>query len=154
MRRAFTMIELVFIIVIIGILTAIAIPKFNITRDDATITKARTTVASVRSSLSSEVQRRILRGDYTQIQNVGGAQGYDVTLFDYFDSNSSDSRVLEYPIKSCIDANAKGCWVKSGDSEYKFIFPASMGGEATFEVINNRFECKEPDSSECKLLER
>jgi general secretion pathway protein G len=36
-REAFTMIELIFIIVIIGILSAVAIPKLATTRDDAHI---------------------------------------------------------------------------------------------------------------------
>ena len=38
MRRGFTMIELIFVIVIIGILAVIAIPKLTATRDDAKIT--------------------------------------------------------------------------------------------------------------------
>ena len=38
-KKAFTMVELVFVIVVIGILSAIAIPKLAATRDDAHITK-------------------------------------------------------------------------------------------------------------------
>jgi prepilin-type N-terminal cleavage/methylation domain-containing protein len=34
-RKAFTMVELIFVIVIIGILAAIAVPKLSATRDDA-----------------------------------------------------------------------------------------------------------------------
>ena len=37
-RKAFTMVEIIFVIVILGVLTAIAIPKLSATRDDAQVT--------------------------------------------------------------------------------------------------------------------
>ena len=46
MRRGFTMIELIFVIVIIGILAVIAIPKLNATRDDAKVATALQNVAT------------------------------------------------------------------------------------------------------------
>ena len=40
--KAFTMIELIFMIVILGILAAVAIPRLAATRDDAEIVKVAT----------------------------------------------------------------------------------------------------------------
>jgi len=71
--KAFTMVELVFVIVVIGILSAFAIPKLAVTRDDADIIKAKTTISSLRNAISMERQKRILSGDFTDI-NVDDAK--------------------------------------------------------------------------------
>lgn len=52
-RSAFTMIELIFVIVIIGILAAIAIPKFMATRDDAKVAKMMMSVGNVISEITN-----------------------------------------------------------------------------------------------------
>ncbi len=49
MRNGFTMIELIFVIVIIGILASVAVPKLAATRDDA---KKVADIANVKTCLS------------------------------------------------------------------------------------------------------
>jgi len=62
MKKSFSMLELVFVIVILGILATIAIPRMWVTRNDALITKARTQVATIRSSIVNAYSTNILSG--------------------------------------------------------------------------------------------
>lgn len=51
MKRGFTMIELIFVIVILGILASVAIPKLGASREDAKASAAIATLATLKSAV-------------------------------------------------------------------------------------------------------
>ena len=150
-RKAFTMIELIFVIVVIGILSAIAIPKFAATRGDAEIAKAKATLGSVRSAVATERQKLILRGVFDPITSLGlaASTGYDKPIFDGI-NNDATAPVLEYGLRSCKDANAQACWYTADNVTYTYKLPVS--GTVDFNLTSSRFTCTSPDSTNCKLL--
>ena len=62
MKKGFTMIELIFVIVILGILASVAIPRLAATREDAEIS---TTITNIRTLLSDASAYYVVKGSFT-----------------------------------------------------------------------------------------
>ena len=143
-RRAFTLIELVFIIVVLGILASIAIPKFSATRDDAHISSARATIGAVRSGIVSVRQKYLLRGVNSYINSLScGGSGV------LFDGNcTAGTEILMYPL---TPSTANGHWSQSG-SDYVFHI---MDKSCTFAYnsATGTFALKASQPSECDPLD-
>jgi len=88
MKRAFTMIELIFVIVIIGILSVIALPKLSATRTDA---KVSTIVSSLREFVIESSAFYTSKGE-TEWQNANITDITNIPIFTNEDcSNQADS---------------------------------------------------------------
>ncbi|MDD5406548.1 MAG: type II secretion system protein [Sulfurovaceae bacterium] len=149
MRKAFTLIELVFVIVVIGILASIAIPRFAVTRDDAKIVSAKATIASVRSALSTERQLRTLRGDFTAITSIDNDGVADTAISTFSaDKDGNSNSVLESIIPVCANNSDNGCWQDS----LHYRMPGS-GTVVTFTLTNGQFNCDVTEAN-CKKLTR
>ena len=149
MKKAFTMLELVFVIAVIGILSAVALPKFAASRNDAVIAKAKSTVAGVRMGITTARQQMVLQGQFTPITSLSVSAGYDKYIFDGVNGVTTNP-ILEYPIRACKDSTSTGCWYTGNRQEYRYYLPAS--GFVDFNITNNKFVCKLPNDTNCRLL--
>jgi general secretion pathway protein G len=144
-RKAFTMVEMIFVIVVIGILSAIAVPKFTTTAVLARDAKAGSQLSAVMSSLATERQKRILKGDFTKITALGS----DTYAFSKFsaDGDNNQNDVLDTYVSNCGTGD-KGCWSRSGDSyTYKF----ADTGDAKYKLVKNKLKC-DNDATDCARL--
>jgi general secretion pathway protein G len=108
MRRfAFTMIELVFVIVILGILASIAVPRLAASRYDAVLVKGKADISAIRSSIVTIRSQTLLTGNASFPDNLTTAGG--AGLFNV---------VLDYPVKAV--AVGESGWRQNSDNSYTF----------------------------------
>ena len=145
MKIAFTMVELVFVIVVLGILAGVAIPKIAVTRDDAMVAKMRGDLGAIRSGISLKRNEMQLEGNATWPVLEGTGSG----LFD---------NVLQQDIKNSAEGSRNGWRLKTAsddtpvyeacvagncvDFTYNRTKPAGGGKAGTFDCDHNNKTCK------------
>jgi len=134
-KNGFTMLEVIFVIVILGILAAIAVPKFAATRTDAQIAKGRSDIASIRSAIVSERQSRLIKGDSSWITGLSSG----TTML--FDGNDTNHTILMYGIAS---GTTDGHW-RTTDAAVPYIHYIYKVGDVdvtfNYSSANGTFSC-------------
>ena len=133
-RKAFTMIELIFVIVVLGILSSIAISKLAVTRDDAIITKGRSQVAAIRNAIALAKSIQMMEGNATL---------YPSTLDDgsgtkLFDISGNGIKLLDYPIYT---KDADGHWKKGSSANTYLLKVMNTDVKFVYNSSNGNFDC-------------
>jgi general secretion pathway protein G len=138
-RKAFSLIELIFVIVLMGILGAVAVPKFASVKEDVDIDKGRADIATIRSVIFSERQQQLVKGNRDFIDKLTPSTS-STTLFT---GNGSDRRLLMYGIKA-------GAWQHTAAKTYTYTVGTTS---TTFKYYDNNgsFECT-PGTGYCSSL--
>ncbi|CZE49412.1 type II secretion system protein [Campylobacter geochelonis] len=146
LKSAFTMIELVFVIVVLGILAGVAIPKLVVTRDDATVSKLRADIAAIRSGIALQRQQNLMSGNPNWPDlNATANPGFD--------------NILQSKIRF-VDKGSRNGWIKTANNNEfevcvagsctKFTYYPNLTGLPAG-VTRGSFVCKQADSA-CQML--
>lgn len=109
MNKAFTMIEVIFVIVIIGILVAVAIPKLVASRIDA---QAATIVNELTTCINTAGSRFMLTGsfqNFTQDSNVTSSCSKAKACFSFTEIDANGSLVV-----TNLSSSEKKCTIAQG----------------------------------------
>ncbi|HIC44768.1 MAG TPA: type II secretion system protein [Sulfurimonas sp.] len=130
MKKAFTLVELIFVIVIIGVLSAVAIPQFSKLTDNAKISSELSTASSVQAALEAVHGEWVISScDFTWGNNRPFSElntdGYPSSL------GESSTKPLNYLLKNSETAN----WTNTGSTYYG---PASSTAKGTSHCKNGK----------------
>ena len=151
---AFTMVELVFVIVVLGILAAVAIPKLAASRDDAILVKGKSQISAIRSGIVMQKSKRLLEGKTPYIPRTLDANGSSDDLF----HGGGHGNILEYGLQN---DTKDGSWKKISiaSTPVKILYDFHLENTTvrfTYDSANGRFDCNKTsgasNADKCKLL--
>ncbi len=129
MKKGFTMIELIFVIVILGILAAVAIPRLAATRDDAEISKAATNIQTTISDVGSYYTSQGKFGTVAQMTNVPNPVKVKSTTCFTWGTGSDTTGEIGVTVGN--EGLCAKVWAMPGLSQVKANITSTDGGKKT-----------------------
>jgi len=158
MKKAFTLIELLFVIVIIGVLASFAVPKFKNLSTHAKSSGVKSLITSVQSSIDNIHGKWIINDKYVWDPDGDGisnlnANGYPDSLDEGKDEKHLFKYVLKIPVPSC-SSKEQGCWKEYDDNRYEYFYTPSKVLKIDYNSTSGVMECTDGDGVSKEECER
>ena len=138
MKNGFTMIALIFVIVILGILAAVAIPRLAATRDDAEIAKASTNLSTLLSDIggyyTSQGKFADSIAEMTNVPLDGTGKSGELT--------AAGKKCIKVTLNDFDTATKKPAFIKieSGTNATAGLCPKIIGNTGVDKLLKNTFK--------------
>ena len=152
--KAFTLIELIFVILLIGLLSAVAIPRFSKLSTHAKESNVKSTVSTILDKVENIHGEWIVNDSFTWTPEHGNCDlnstsGYPATLDD--NGNSVFECVLKIPIPKC-GTKTNGCYDEPNQNEYEYYLSADKILKFRYDSSTGEIICEDGtnySASEC-----
>jgi prepilin-type N-terminal cleavage/methylation domain-containing protein len=137
-KRAFSLIEIIFALAVISIILIVAIPKLGDTLNNTNINKIKSDILIIREGLNNYKNKKILKGDTSTLESLEDDDQY---LF---------NKILQNPIQSTSKIKVGG-WDKTSTVTYRVYIEDGNSVEFVYDSDDYSFECDE-DNLFCQEL--
>ena len=151
-RLAFSFVELIFVIVVIGILSSVLLTQTASSKDDAYIAKFRSDVSSIRSAIALYKSNQLLLGSTSYPSQLD-----DVSTAMINSTQPLFSKILQYPIYSTPNntpQNGKISKLSQSDTLERYNFWIENRGVVfTYSSSDGSFDCDHNDELCARISE-
>lgn len=151
MKKAFSLLEIIFVLVIIALIFTFAIRNNQTFFSNSTLSKIKSDVALIRSAIASKVHARMLKAQTQFPQRLDDAalNTEGALLF----SGIEDEKLLDYPFVSTSSYERQiGQWSKKTQKSYLVWISKEESIEFTYDLNKGTFECDYTQNS-CKEID-
>ena len=149
-KNAFTLLEVIFVIVVMAFIVGVAIPKFFESYQGASKVKIRTNIASIRAGIQKYKNDKLLKSDMASFPEVLDDIDTDTASTEVFSNVASDLGIRA----TTTEDYKTGEWIKLSESKYLIVITEDKAVEFIYDKETGKFDCLHEEQDYCEDITR